>query len=102
MLLQKRNQIIQIFAILVTRNFNEDCPNPLEDYVFTITQAMNSLGKGSVILQSLKDIKLNRRSTEERIKELDIVPTANVYKGDITSVMPYRTLSYYIRIYRRT
>ena len=80
------------FAILVTRNFNEDCPNPLEDYVFTITQAMNSLGKGSVILQSLKDIKLNRRSTEERIKELDIVPTANVYKGDITSVMPYRTL----------
>ena len=80
------------FAILVTRNFNEDCPNPLEDYVFTICQAMNSLGKGSVILQSLKDIKLNRRSTEERIKELDIVPTANVYKGDITSVMPYRTL----------
>ena len=80
------------FAILVTRNFNEDCPNPLENYVFTITQAMNSLGKGSVILQSLKDIKLNRRSTEERIKELNIVPTANVYKGDITSVMPYRTL----------
>ena len=80
------------FAILVTRNFNSDCPNPLEDYVFTITQAMNSLGKGSVILQSLKDIKLNRRSTEERIKELDIIPTANVYKGDITSVMPYRTL----------
>ena len=80
------------FAILVTRNFNSDCPDPLEDYVFTITQAMNSLGKGSVILQSLKDIKLNRRSTEERIKELSIVPTANVYKGDITSVMPYRTL----------
>lgn len=80
------------FAILVTRNFNEDCSNPLENYVFTITQAMNSLGKGSVILQSLKDIKLNRRSTEERIKELDITPTANVYKGDITSVMPYRTL----------
>ena len=80
------------FAILVTRNFNEDCSNPLENYVFTITQAMNSLGKGSVILQSLKDIKLNRRSTEERIKELNIVPTANVYKGDITSVMPYRTL----------
>lgn len=80
------------FAILVTRNFNEDCPNPLENYVFTITQAMNSLGKGSVILQSLKDIKLNRRSTEERIRELDIIPTVNVYKGDITSVMPFRTL----------
>lgn len=80
------------FAILVSRNFNEDLENPLEDYAYTIIQATNSLGKGSVILQSLKDIKLNRRSTEERIKELDIVPTANVYKGDLTSAIPYRTL----------
>lgn len=80
------------FAILVSRNFNEDLENPLEDYAYTIIQATNSLGKGSVILQSLKDIKLNRRSTEERIRELDIIPTANVYKGDLTSAMPYRTL----------
>ena len=81
------------FALLVTRNFNEDSPNPLEDYVYPIIQATNSLGKGSVILQSLKDIKLNRRSTEERIAELDITPTANVYKGDLTSVVPHRTLT---------
>ena len=81
------------FAILVSRNFNEDCPNPLENYVYPLIQATNSLGKGSVILQSLKDIKLNRRSSEEKIAELDIKPTANVYKGDITSVMPYRTLT---------
>ena len=80
------------FAILVSRNFNEDLENPLEDYAYTIIQATNSLGKGSVILQSLKDIKLNRRSTEERIRELDIIPTANVYKGDLTSSIPYRTL----------
>ena len=80
------------FALLVSRNFNEDTPNPLNDYLYPIINATNSLGKGSVILQSLKDIKLNRRSTEERIKELNINPTANVYKGDITSVIPYRTL----------
>lgn len=80
------------FAILVSRNFNEDLENPLEDYAYTIIQATNSLGKGSVILQSLKDIKANRRSTEERIDELAIKPTANVYKGDLTSAMPYRTL----------
>ena len=80
------------FAILISRAFNEDCPNPLESYLFPVIQATNSLGKGSVILQSLKDIKLNRRSTEERIAELDIKPTANVYKGDLTSVIPYRTL----------
>lgn len=80
------------FAILVSRNFNEDLQNPLDNYVYPLANVGNSLGKGSVILQSLKDIKLNRRSTEERIKELDIVPTANVYKGDITSAIPYRTL----------
>lgn len=81
------------FAILVTRNFNEDCPNPLENYAYPIIQSINSLGKGSVILQSLDDILANRRSTEERIAQLDIVPTANVYKGDLTSAMPYRTLT---------
>ena len=80
------------FAILVSRNFNEDLENPLENFVYPSIDVANSLGKGSVIVQSLKDIKLNRRSTEERIKELNIIPTANVYKGDITSVMPYRTL----------
>lgn len=80
------------FAILVSRNFNEDLKNPLENYVYNSINMANSLGKGSVILQSIKDVKLNRRSTEERVKELNIEPTANVYKGDITSVMPYRTL----------
>jgi uncharacterized FAD-dependent dehydrogenase len=78
------------FALLVSRYFNEDTPNPLEDYMYPLIQAMNSLGKGQVIMQSLKDIKLNRRSTEERIKELDIKPTIKAYAGDITSVMPYR------------
>lgn len=80
------------FAILVSRNFNEDLQDPLNDYVYPSANVGNSLGKGSVILQSLKDIKLWRRSTEERIKELDIEPTANVYKGDITSAISYRTL----------
>ena len=80
------------FALLVSRNFNDDCPNPLEDYLYPLIQATNSLGKGSVILQSLKDIELNRRSTKERISELDITPTADVYAGDLTSVIPYRTL----------
>ena len=80
------------FAILVSRNFNEDLQDPLNDYVYPSANVGNSLGKGSVIMQSLKDIKLWRRSTEERIKELDIKPTANVYKGDITSAISYRTL----------
>ena len=39
------------FALLVSRNFNEDTPNPLNDYLYPIINATNSLGKGSVILQ---------------------------------------------------
>ena len=80
------------FAILVSRAFNDDCPNPLESYVYPLIQTINSLGKGSVILQSLKDIKANRRSLKERIDKLVINPTAKAYEGDITSAMPYRTL----------
>jgi uncharacterized FAD-dependent dehydrogenase len=80
------------FAILVSRNFNEDLQDPLNDYVYPSANVGNSLGKGRVIMQSLKDIKMWRRSTEERIRELDIEPTAYVYKGDITSAIPYRTL----------
>lgn len=80
------------FALLISRNFNEDCPNPLDNYLYPLIMATNSLGKGSVILQSLKDIKLNRRSTEGRIQELDIVPSAKAYAGDLTSVIPYRMM----------
>ena len=78
------------FALLVSRSFNSDCSNPQDDYLFPLAQAINSLGKGQVIMQSLKDIRLNRRSTDDRIAELDIVPTVKAYAGDILSVMPYR------------
>ena len=80
------------FALLVSRSFNSDCPNPLDSYLYPLIKASSSLGKGSVICQSLKDIKLNRRSTDERIAKLDIVPTAKAYAGDLTSVVPYRTM----------
>ncbi len=80
------------FAILVSRSFNNDMKDPLQNYVYPLTLTVNSLGNGSVILQSLKDIKLKRRSTEERINELNITPTAKAYAGDLTSAMPYRTL----------
>ena len=80
------------FALLVSRNFNEDCPNPTDNYLYPLLKSTNSLGKNSVILQSLKDIKLNRRSTEERIKELDIISSTKAYPGDLTSVIPYRLM----------
>ena len=80
------------FAILVSRHFNDDMECPLRNYVYPLTLAVNSLGNGSVIIQSLKDIKLKRRSTDDRIKELDIIPTAKAYAGDLMSAIPYRTI----------
>ena len=80
------------FAILVSRHFNDDMESPLRNYVYPLTLAVNSLGNGSVIIQSLKDIKLKRRSTNDRIKELDIIPTAKAYAGDLMSAMPHRTI----------
>lgn len=80
------------FAILVSRHFNDDMECPLRNYVYPLTLAVNSLGNGSVIIQSLKDIKLKRRSTDDRIKELDIIPTAKAYAGDLMSAMPHRTI----------
>lgn len=81
------------FAILVSRDFGEDMENPLVNYSHSLMTATNSLGNNSVILQSLKDIKEYKRSTEESISRLNIVPTANVYKGDLTSSIPFRTLT---------
>ena len=43
-------------------------------------------------MQGLGDIMHNRRSTESRITALDIKPTIKAYPGDITSVLPYRTM----------
>lgn len=80
------------FAILVSRHFNGDMESPLRNYVYPLTLAVNSLGNGSVIIQSLKDIKLKRRSTDDRIKELDIIPTAKAYAGDLMSAIPYRMI----------
>lgn len=80
------------FALLVSRSFNDDTPNPLDDYLYPLIKATNSLGYGSVVFQSLKDIRLNRRSTEERIKKLDIIPTAKAYAGDLTSIVPFRIM----------
>ena len=36
------------FALLVSRSFNEDCPNPLEDYLYPLINASSSLGKAKV------------------------------------------------------
>lgn len=83
------------FALLVSKEFNGDIKDPLNDYVFPMIRMANSLAGGTdkVLMQSLKDLKLHRRSTEETIKECNLKPTLKATYGDISLVLPYRILT---------
>lgn len=83
------------FALLVTKEFNGDIKEPLNDYVFPMIRMANSLagGEDKVLMQSLRDLKLHRRSTEETIKECNLIPTLKATYGDISLALPYRILT---------
>lgn len=83
------------FALLVSKEFNGDIKDPLNDYVFPMIRMANSLAGGAdkVLVQSLKDLKLHKRSTEESIKICNLKPTLKATCGDISLVLPYRILT---------
>lgn len=83
------------FALLVTKEFNGDIQNPLEDYVYPMIKMANSLAGGTdkVLMQSLEDLKHHRRSTEETIAMCNLKPTLKATYGDISLVIPYRILT---------
>ena len=76
------------FAILVHRNFTEPFNDPIE-YGRMIAMLANKLGK-TVLVQSLSDFLIGRRSTRGRIERSGVVPTLKEAEpGSIGSVMPY-------------
>lgn len=63
------------------------------EYASAISQRVNDLAGGSVIVQKYGDLKRGRRSTEKRIKEGFIEPTLNeAVSGDLGLVLPYNTM----------
>ena len=80
------------FALLVTKNFNNDLDDPLEDYVYSIIKMTNKLAENGVMVQSLEDLKNFRRSTEDSLKNMNIVPTLKAFPGDLSNTIPYRIL----------
>lgn len=83
------------FALLVTKEFNGLIENPLEDYVYPMIRMANSLagGKDKVLVQSLEDLRLHRRSTFETLYGCNLKPTLSATSGDISLVLPYRILT---------
>jgi uncharacterized FAD-dependent dehydrogenase len=80
------------FALLVSTFFTEPFDDPIS-YGRHIAGLANLLGK-SVIVQRLGDLKIGRRSTDERIARGLVHPTLkDATPGDLSFVMPYRYLS---------
>lgn len=83
------------FALLVTKQFNKEMKDPLEDYVFPMIRSANALagGPNKVLVQSLENLKQHVRSTETRLSLCNLKPTLKATPGDLSSVLPYRILT---------
>ncbi len=79
-------------ALLCTKSFTEPFNQPFE-YAASIARMSTMLTGGKLMCQSYGDLKIGRRSTEERISRLNIVPTTTDYvAGDISLACPKRIL----------
>lgn len=80
------------FALLVSKHFTEPFKEPLE-YGTSYAKIANMLSGGNVIVQTYGDIKRARRSTPERIKYGNVVPTLkDAVPGDLSLVLPHRIM----------
>ncbi len=80
------------FAFISKVTLTEPVTNTRE-YGESIAKIANTLGDGKPIVQSLRDLKLGRRSTMERIKKGFVEPTLkDVVAGDLALVLPHRII----------
>jgi len=79
-------------ALLCTKTFTEPFDQPFE-YATAIARMSSMLTSGKILMQSYGDLKAGRRSTEERLSRLNIIPTTDDYvAGDIALACPKRIL----------
>ena len=80
------------FAFISKVHLTEPVTNTRE-YGESIAKIANTLGAGKPIIQSLRDLRLGRRSTWSRINKSFIEPTLkDCVAGDLALVMPHRTI----------
>ena len=81
------------FAFISKVNLTEPVTNTRE-YGESIARIANVLGDGKPIVQSLKDLRGNRRSTEKRLSKLYIERTLeDVVPGDLALILPHRIIN---------
>ncbi|MCF0117521.1 MAG: FAD-dependent oxidoreductase, partial [Bacilli bacterium] len=80
------------FALLVSHTFSEPFNEP-NKYAHSVSKLANQLSCGSVIVQRYGDIKLGRRTTDQRIQEGFVKPTLKeAVPGDLGLILPYNTM----------
>ncbi len=80
------------FAFISRVSLTEPVTNTRE-YGESIAKIANTLGDGKPILQTLRDLKMGRRSNMHRIKKGFIEPTLkDVVAGDLALVLPHRII----------
>jgi uncharacterized FAD-dependent dehydrogenase len=81
------------FAFLNTVRLTEPLENTL-NYGKSIAQLATTIGGGKVLLQTLGDLKIGRRSTYDRIRKSFVEPTLKDYApGNISMALPHRIVS---------
>ena len=89
---KNRKSINCNFAILYKVSLTKPRTNTTK-YGMNIAQLFNHLGRRKPIVQRLADLKLSRRSTEERIAMSNVKPTLkDAIPGDLTLAMPDKIL----------
>ncbi|MGL4393111.1 MAG: NAD(P)/FAD-dependent oxidoreductase, partial [Fusobacteriaceae bacterium] len=79
-------------ALLCTKTFTYPFNQPYE-YATSIAKMTSMLTGGKILLQSYGDLKVGRRSTDESLARLNIVPSTDDYvAGDISLACPKRIL----------
>ncbi len=80
------------FAVLYRVELTKPRTNTSE-YGMNIAKMFNHLGRKKPIVQRLADLKLDRRSTEERLKMSNVNPTLkDAIPGDISLAMPEKIM----------
>lgn len=80
------------FAFISKVNLTEPVTNTRE-YGECIAKIANTLGAGKPIIQTLRDLRMGRRSNMDRINKGFIEPTLkDVVAGDLALVMPHRII----------
>lgn len=80
-------------SILCTHHFQVPFDRPIE-YARKVGELTNMLGAGHILVQRYGDILDGKRTWQEELARSNVRPTLpDAVAGDITSAMPYRTMT---------